>query len=153
MYVLVYNNEGAAGVVKVYPSGKIVPTGGAASTYTSLANISYPVASIKWHNFKLTAGWKSADPAFHTGSPAYAVINGVVYVGGALNDQKASSGLWTSIPASIQTSDQVFVEVATTGSTTGSADFAENDGLAGSTPVANAQQFTSLAGIAYPLSA
>jgi len=152
MYVLVYTYAGAAGLLTINPNGKVVATGSGAHGYTSLAGISYPVASTKWHNFTLTASWKSADSQYHTGSPAYVVINGVVYVGGGLTGTKALDGLWTELPAAIQPSTQVFAEVDA-GGTFGSVDFAQNYGIVNSSPVANSMKFTSLAALEYPPSA
>jgi len=152
MYVLVYTFGGDSGLITIYPNGKIIASGADATSYTSLANISYPVASTKWHAFTLIDNWKSADPTYHTGAPSYVVINGVVYVGGAMTGTKAPNGFWTPIPTAVQPPAQVFAEVDM-GGAPGEVDFAESDGLASSASFSNAKKFTSLASIAYPLSA
>ena len=51
---------------------------------TSLAGVSFPVASTTWHTFALEAGWKSGAAKFNTAAPAYAIIGGS-YIGSMWN--------------------------------------------------------------------
>lgn len=151
LFLTVYTVDGASpGVVEILPQGEVDFAGAGASSYTSLAAISFPVASTKWHNFKLVDDWKSAAKKSGTAAPSYAVVNGVVYLNGAMYQSPASNGLWTVLPAAARTADVTDVEVSTTSTSVGAVTFAAKLGLAGSMPFSNAQMFTSLAGIAYP---
>ncbi len=153
MFISMYTFEGTSpGVVEIEPQGEVDVSGGNSTGYTSLASISFPVRGTKWHNFTLAAGWKTGVSKFDTATPAYAVINGVMYLNGSLYQPTPGTGLWTTIPAAVRTHDQVFIEVNTTSSTVGAVDMAQNLGLINSAPFSDAQDFTSLAGIAYPLS-
>src|SRR5260370_4886320 len=48
-------------------------------------------AVIRWHALHLRNGWVSSNGAYQTGSPSYAVSNGVVYLSGSLNQPSGSS--------------------------------------------------------------
>jgi hypothetical protein len=150
MYVSVYTFDGSTGFLEILPTGQVDPEGADAASYTSLANISFPVASTAWHDFKLEAGWKSADSAYGTGNPAYAVINGIVYIGGSMDRATGGTGLWTDLPAATRSVDVLEIEVYTVDGTTGAIAITNSLGLVSSNPFTDAEQFTSLAAIAYP---
>jgi hypothetical protein len=67
-------------------------------------------------------------------------------------DQPTSgTGLWTNLPAAARTKTDVLeIEVYTVNGTAGSVAITNSLGLAGSAPFTNAEDFTSLAGVAYP---
>jgi hypothetical protein len=153
LFISVYTLAGTSpGVLEIEPQGEVDVSGGNATGYTSLASISFPVAGTKWHNFKLTGGWKTGVSKFDTATPAYAVINGVVYLNGSLYQPAGGAGLWTTIPAAARPADEVFTMINTTSSTAGVLDLAKNLGIINSAPFSNAQMFTSLAAVAYPSS-
>ena len=150
MYISVYTNEGISpGQVTILPQGEVDIDGGNANGYTSLANISFPVPGTKWHNFTLESGWKPYT-SFADTAPAYAVINGVVYLNGAMHQPLTGGNVWANIPAGAQTADVADIEVLTTGGSAGAVKLTPRRGIASSTPGINAQTMTSLAGIAYP---
>jgi hypothetical protein len=150
LFITVYTVDGSSpGVVEILPQGEVDMAGVGAPGYTSLASISFPVAGTKWHKFKLEAGWKPFTK-FDTVAPAYAVVNGVVYLDGAMYQAPAGDGLWTSIPAAARAADDVAFEVMTTSDSVGAVTMAASQGLVSSRPLSNAQMMTSLAGIAYP---
>jgi len=151
MYVSTYTFDGTTGWLHIQSTGQVYAEGAEATAYTNLASISFPVASTKWHSFALTAGWKSGAGQFHTAAPAYAVINGVVYLTGSMRQPVSGTGLWTFIPAPARTTRDVLeIEVDTAKGSTGAIAMTNSLGLAGSEPFSNARAFTSLAGIAYP---
>jgi hypothetical protein len=151
-FMSVYTFDGSTGSITIRPNGQVLINGADASSYTSLANISFPVTGTKWTNFKLEDGWKSGFTAFHTASPAYAIINGVVYLTGTMLGQKAPNGLWTELPKGVKTAvDVLELEVYTSGPN-GAIAVTNSGGVVASSPFSYAQGCTSLGGIAYPQS-
>ena len=151
MYVSTYTFDGSTGYLHIQSTGQVYAEGTGAADYTNLASISFPVASTKWHNFTLTAGWKSGASQFHTAAPAYAVINGVVYLTGSMHQPVSGTGLWTFSPrprAAPATCSRSRLD--TSKGSTGSVAMTNSLGLVSSEPFSNARAFTSLAGIAYP---
>ena len=153
MYLSVYTFDGSTGWLQIRPNGQVNAEGSGAAQYTSLAGISFPVASTTWHNFKLEAGWKSGASRFSTAAPAYAVINGIVYTTGSMYQASGSTGLWTDLPAAARSTDVLEIEVYTVNGTAGAVAITNSLGLVSGNPFSNAEAFTSLAGIAYPPSA
>lgn len=154
MYILVYTFGGIApGWLQINPTGKVYVFGSHAASYTSLANISYPAAGAKWHNFTLEDGWKSGQATFGTAAPGYAIVNGVVYLNGSMSGAAAVNGLWTTLPAGVRTAADVLeIEVYTANGSAGGIAVTDRLGLVSSTPFSDAQAFTSLAAITYPQS-
>jgi len=150
MYVSVYTFDGSTGFLEIMPTGQVDVEGADAASYTSLASISFPVASTKWHDFKLEAGWKSGASTFGTAAPSYAVINGIVYITGSIDRAPGGTGLWTDLPAAARSTDVLEIEVYTVDGTTGAIAVTNSLGLVSSNPFTDAEQFTSLAAIAYP---
>lgn len=153
MFILVYTFDGVSGWLEIMPTGKVYVFGSNARSYTSLANISYPAAGAKWHNFTLEDGWKSGQAKFGTAAPSYTIINGIVYLNGSLTAAPAENGLWTTLPAGVRTAADVLeIEVYTANGSAGGIAVTNRLGLVSSNPFSNAQAFTSLTGIAYPQS-
>jgi hypothetical protein len=153
MYLSVYTFDGSTGWLQILPNGQVNAEGSEAAQYTSLAGISFPVASTTWHSFKLEAGWKSGASRFSTAAPAYAVINGIVYTTGSMYQASGDTGLWTDLPAAARSKDVLEIEVYTVDGTVGAVAITNSLGLVSSNPFSNAEALTSLAGIAYPPSA
>jgi osmotically-inducible protein OsmY len=151
LYISVYTFDGSSGFLEILKSGQVYVQGAQSNEFTSLAAVSFPVASTKWHDFKLEAGWKSDAKTYGTGSPAYAVVNGVVYLNGSMDQPTPGTGLWTNLPAAARTKTDVLeIEVYAVNGTTGSIAITNSLGLVSSMPFTNAEDFTSLAGVAYP---
>jgi hypothetical protein len=150
MWISVYAFDGTTGWLQILPDGDVDASGTEAADYTSLASISFPVASTTWHNFKLEAGWKSGASKFGTAAPSYAVINGVVYITGSMYQASGDTGLWADLPAAARSTDVLEIEVYMVDGTTGAVAITNSLGLVSSNPFSDAQAFTSLAGIAYP---
>jgi hypothetical protein len=150
LYIQVYTLNGSRGWLLILPNGQVRASGLLAADYTSLAGVSFPVASTKWHPFALEGGWSSTAAAKGTAAPAYAVINGVVYLNGTMAQAYSGFGLWTNLPAAAQASHLLEIEVDTSGGTGGDLGITSSAGLIIGAPFTNAQAFTSLAGVAYP---
>jgi len=150
MWISIYTFDGSTGFVQILPTGQVEVEGTGAASYASLANICFPVASTTWHTFKLVAGWKSGATHFNTAAPSYAVINGVVYLTGAMFQASGNTGLWTDLPVAARSKDVLEIEVYTVNGTAGGVAITNSLGLVSSNPFSNAETFTSLAGIAYP---
>jgi len=153
MYITVYTLDGSTGWLTINAKGQVNVLGNDSTGYTSLANISFPVASTKWHLFPLTGGWTSDAHNAHTAAPSYAVVNGIVFLTGSMHQTSGSTGLWTRIPAAARPSDVVHIQVYTAGGTNGTLAMSTSLGLIGSNPFSQASDFSSLAGVAYPPSA
>jgi hypothetical protein len=150
LFISVYTVDGdTPGEIEIEPQGEVDIAGLGSAGYTSLATISFPVAATKWHKFKLTSGWKPFTK-FDTAVPAYAVVNGIVYLDGAMKQSPAGTGLWTILPAATRTVHVVDIEVLTTSGTVGALTLTSNPAIASSQPASNAETMTSLAGVAYP---
>jgi hypothetical protein len=150
MWISVYAFDGTTGWLQILPDGDVDASGTEAAGYTSLASISFPVASTTWHNFKLEAGWKSGASKFGTAAPSYAVINGVVYITGSMYQASGDTGLWADLPAAARSTDVLEIEVYMVDGTTGAVAITNSLGLVSSNPFSYAEEFTSLAGLAYP---
>ncbi len=150
MYFDIYSYQSHSGGLEVELNGDVRAFGSNVNAFSSLAGLAYPVASTKWHNFKLTDGWKVAPASDGCGAPAYTTINGVVYLTGGLTQPKPETGLWTDpMPAATQPKDSLNIEVYTWLGAPGALSLS-NLGVAGSYQADTAQRFTSLAGVAYP---
>lgn len=59
---------------------------GGGAGYAATTASSHPAAASKitWHSLSLRNGWASGASLFHTGSPKYTVIDGVVYLTGVV---------------------------------------------------------------------
>jgi hypothetical protein len=124
--------------------------GYAASTVTS-----HPAATkISWHNLSLRNGWHAAAKGYDTGTPAYTVSNGIVYLTGALSraNQSATLGLVGVLPKSARPKhllEFTGYNYAAAGETSiavypnGNVDVYGNGG--------DENYFSSLAGIEFPL--
>lgn len=152
IFLSVYTVDGTKpGLIEIVPQGEVEVTGAGATGFTSLANISFPVAATKWHKFKLESGWRASQ--FEGGPPVYAVVNGVVYLSGGIHQPHPGGGVWTNIPAAARPAGVVDIEVATTSGTVGALTLTSRLGHVSSMPFSNARMMTSLAGVSYPPSA
>jgi hypothetical protein len=152
LYIMVYTFDGNPGWILIEPTGVVEVSGSDSSGFTSLAGISYPVASAKWHKFTLGNHWISGYSNYKTASPEYAAINGIVYLNGSVAQTTIDKGIWASLPVAARPADAVQVEVLVANGYAGAVTLVKSQGHAYSYPFENAEQFTSLAGISYPAS-
>jgi hypothetical protein len=152
LYILVYTQDGSPGWLTIKPSGAVTADGSSASEFTSLAGVSFPVASTNWHKFALIDDWVSGYGTYHSASPEYTVINGVVYLNGSISQTSVSSSAWTNLPAAAKPADRILIQTAVANSSSGTIALTNPQAEIFSTPYSTSEQFTSLAGIAYPSS-
>jgi hypothetical protein len=137
--------------LEITKTGLIEPFDLTDPSQASLDGISFPLASAKltWHNFKLVDGWHSSASTYGTGNPAWAVAGPIVYLAGSMSFDAPGSALFAFAKKPAPTATQVIRLVYTFDGTTGGITTGTFD-TASSTPASDAEDYTSLAAIAYP---
>lgn len=154
-YLSVYTNNGTIGLLEVDQNGDLSAYDGGAQQYTSLAGVSFPVPSAA-HKLALDNGWQSAQALYTTGDPSYSVSGGVVYLSGSVRQPSGSNQIFAVLPKAARPTHYLYIKVmvytpdnvahaGTVRIDPGGAVWAYSQ-----TP-GDAQHFTSLAGISYPL--
>jgi hypothetical protein len=147
LYIEVYTSGGAPGTLIVYSNGEVDAFNGDSNAFTSLAGVSYPLASIKPHSLKLEHGWVSDQAIYGSGNPGYAISRGVVYLSGSLHGGTKPVAL--VLPKAARPPHEMYRSVYTSDGSTGTVAIRPNGQvqLFG----ASAADFTSLAAISYPV--
>ncbi len=107
-----YAFSGAAGVLYINPAGTMLAYGGNASSYTSLAGISYPAAESAPPSqpFSLVNGWQSSQGEYNTGDPAYFVSGGIVHLSGSMhNPAPSASSEFAQIPPAAEPGGSMYL--------------------------------------------
>jgi hypothetical protein len=156
MYLTVYTYDGTLGLVEIEPNGTMYTYMGGAQQYTSLAGISFPAAADTVHKLALDNGWVSGEPAHDTGDPSYWVSGGVAHLSGSVYQPSGTSQIFAVLPKADRPAHDMYIQVMVyTPDNTSYAGtvLIEPDGAmwAYSQAPGNAQQYTSLAGISFPL--
>jgi hypothetical protein len=154
MYVTVYTGDGTIGELVLEPGdGEMQAFGPSASSFISLAGVSYPVAKTAWHKLKLLHGWAADHDLTNSGNPSYAVMGGVVYLAGTLHQLVGGSGEFAVLPRGSRPTRTLFIKTYNS-ATTAVALMIEPSGkmFAVSAPASVAQGLTSLAAISFPIS-
>ncbi len=150
LYLPIYTNGGSEGSLKVTPQGtlQLAVTGGS-KLFSSLAGISYPVA-LASQQLKLQHGWQPGPSSSLTGAPSVSSSKGIVYLSGTLRRPAGSSlAAVTQLPAGDRPSHWLYFPVYTLGGTEGSLSIAPDGRV--SVYGSFTQQFTSLAGLHFPV--
>src|SRR5215813_10819854 len=149
-YITVYTFDGSFGTLLIEPSGLAFAYSGQATSFTSLASVSYPVASAPSHMLPLHNGWHSEQGVYNTGDPAYHVSGGVVYLSGSLATSGTNS-IITILPLGARPAHNLYIKAYTVSSSVGTV-LIQADGTmwAYSPNPTNARKFTSLATISFP---
>jgi hypothetical protein len=86
IYLDVYTLNGTYGVLRIDTYGNISTYGGTggSTSYTSLAGVSFPSASVLQWPVSLENGWQSAQSIWNTGNPAVSISNNVVHLSGGV---------------------------------------------------------------------
>lgn len=150
LYLSVYTYASTTGVVRIDTNGAMYAYGGKATSFTSLAGISWPIAALGTGQLltPLENGWQSADSQWDTGDPSYHINDGVVHLSGSLNGQAANSWYFAQLPPAARPDHSQMIDVYTYGGTPGML-VVRNDGPIGAAQ-GQAVQYTSLAGVTYP---
>lgn len=106
-----------------------------------------------WQSLYLLNGWQSANGTWTSGDPEYCVANGMVYLGGSLTQSSAAGGEIAQLPPQALPTSPLYLSVYTYEGAVGTlyigADgsmYVSDDSITG-----RASQFTSLAGISFPV--
>lgn len=150
-YFSVYTYQGPAGNLDIQSNGWMYVWGGNSTQFTSLAGISFPVAGSALQPLSLDWDYQSANSQYGTGDPSYLVSDGAVHLAGSATSTDPSSFL-ADIPPGIAPDHCVETPVYTFGGTVESLVVEEYDSyLAYDANIDYSAQFTSLAGVDYPL--
>ena len=154
MYLTVYTYAGTHGVVLIDTDGTMYAYGGAATSFTSLAGISFPASwTTEQPITSFEYGWKSADSQWGTGNPSYYVSDGVVHLSGSVYNPNGTNYNIAQLPPAARPAADTLATVYTYGGTVGMLNVF-TDGTTGTSEMtgteAHATAFTSLAGVAYP---
>jgi hypothetical protein len=154
MYVTVYTADGTIGEFVLQPGdGEMQAVGSNASSFISLAGVSYPVAKTAWHKLTLLHGWKADHGLTNTGDPSYAVIGGVVYLAGTLHQLAGGSTEFAVLPRGARPAHTVFIKTYHSFATAVGVRIEPSGKMfAFSSPASTAQGLTSLAVISFPIS-
>jgi hypothetical protein len=87
-YLSTYTFGGKPGIIRIETNGTMNAYGGSATSYTSLAGISFPAAAYAppGQSLSLINDWKSADSVYGSGAPSYIVTNGIVHLSGSMTN-------------------------------------------------------------------
>ena len=158
MYLTVYTYGGTMGLLEIDTNGMLYAYNGGAQQYTSLAGVSFRVASATMNKLALINGWQSAQPVYGTGDPSYSVKNGVVHLSGSLLQPPATATgqMFAVLPKAARPAHYLYIKamVYSPGSAAnaGTVVITPNGEMyAYSLTASYAQQYTSLEGISYPL--
>jgi hypothetical protein len=153
MFLTVYTYFGSTGTLLIEPTGKLEVFGSEASSFTSLAGLSYPVASTRWHALVLQSTWIPSTLPAGVGHPAYAVVNGVVFLTGGAQQITAGSIVFAQMPRSARSKHELSaLTYASDEQWAGVTSFGRYL-FAFSQPPSVSETFTSLAGLSYPIGA
>jgi hypothetical protein len=150
LYIRTYTAGGVVGTLAILPDGAILAYGARSRLFLSLAGVSFPNAKFKWHKIALT-GWQSEQSLSGTGDPAYGIAGPIVYLNGSMG-QTTGSIIFAATPAAIRPKHELNIEVYTNLSTYGQIQITKPSLYVESVPAIDAEDFTSLAGVSYPLS-
>jgi hypothetical protein len=154
-YIPVYTNSGTTGWLIAYPSGEIVALGNASQAFTSLAGVSYPQARATRHVLTLKNGWRSCLARCRTGKPSFRVAGGVVYLSGGMFQPGSvpAKEQFGVLPRWARPFHTLYIQDYTVNGSLGTIQIKPNGTMwADGSPFSQAQSFTSLEGISFPVS-
>jgi hypothetical protein len=136
-------SQGSIHTLKVAPG-----QGTAHSTVTS---------GVPWNSIVLQNGWTSSNATFGTGNPKVALQGNVVYLSGSLNQSSGTNNVFGFLPSTFRPTHNLYMPVFTFGGNMGTL-YVGKDGTMEmfantncNSTQNNAQCFTSLASISYPI--
>jgi hypothetical protein len=143
---------GVPGTVEIRPNGAMTASSpaGSARLLTSLEAVSYPAAGGRWTTMKLRTGWQSGASAFSTGSPAYTVRNGIVYLAGSLVGNPASR-TFAKLGKNARPRSVLYISVYNSGGTAGDVVIYPSGAIQSYGATSDTQ--TALDGVSFPTAA
>ena len=114
------------------------------------AGVSASAPAFLWHTLPLENGWKSASkPALVTGTPAWALSKGVLYLRGAIMQPAAGgSDTFAQLPQAAWPAGNLYFDVWTNGDVSGVVYVTKTGQM--EAYAGNAAVMTSLAAVSYP---
>jgi len=109
--------------------GAIVGAGSA-----SAATAAPAVTGVTWHQLTPINGWQSGESHYGTGSPAWTVRNGVVYLSGSVLQPSGNSGEFAVLPPAARPSRVLYIAVYTLDDTQGFLKLALDNGWVSGEP-------------------
>jgi hypothetical protein len=98
MYLAIYTNGDTIGELVIDANGSIQARGAGAQRFSSLAGVSYPVASAVRKKLTLLTGWTPDQVTVNVGAPAYSVIGHVVYLSGMMTRNQGAPDEFAVLP-------------------------------------------------------
>jgi hypothetical protein len=152
LYLNVNTIGNSTGVLEIDPSGVMHAYQGGAQSFTSLAGVSFPAATTATQPLSLLNGWQSGQSAFGTGDPAYTVTGGVVHLSGSLHQPSGTGEEFTVLPPAARPAHDLWIMTYTADGAVGALEIMTDGEVDAFNNTGNAaQQYTSLAAIAYPI--
>jgi len=107
-------------------------------------------ANVTWHNLTLINGWQNGSG---TASPLYAISNGVVYLDGGIAQPSPGGQVFAVLPKAARPSHAIYRSITGFGGTEVTLLILPNGEMQAysTNPTTTAQQFSSLAGVSFPV--
>jgi hypothetical protein len=127
-----------------------VPAQATASSPASSAAPGIPASGVTWHKLKLINGWH-AGTGFGTGTPRWAVKDGIVYLAGSVVNTHATDFVFAVLPKAARSGHELYINIYTVDYTRGQLRVFPSGQLNVSGPNSSdqAKQFSSLAGVSF----
>lgn len=140
------------GILRITPNGTMQAYSAFAKTETWLGGVAFPVASATSHKLGLVNGWVSGQSRWRTGDPTWSVSGGVVHLTGSLIQHSAGAAKFATLPPGARPKHSLYIKVYTYGGSVGTLYIQPNGIIQAYSPTtADAQDYTSLAAISFPL--
>jgi hypothetical protein len=117
------------------------------------ATVAQPTTTWHWHRLSLLHNWHSSAAVYGTGSPSFAVTNGVVYLSGSLHHAPNGHSEFAVLPSWARPKHALYISVYANSEAIGTLYIGGGNGQmeAYSPDGSSAQLFTSLAGVSFAL--
>jgi hypothetical protein len=112
MYLSVYTYGGTTGAVTIYTNGAMYAWGGKATSFTSLAGVTYPAPGTAETPLTPLNGWQAGGSQEGHG-PSYYISNGVVYLDGAVLNTGSLSSPFAVLPPAARPTHALYLTVGT----------------------------------------
>jgi hypothetical protein len=112
-------------------------------------NAANTAATVSFSNVHLENGWLSDNTTFDCGHPAASIQSGIVYLAGCMHQPSGTSDNFAQLPQNLRPAHNLWLPVYTFGGTEGSIEIAADGNMYAF--AGDAQLYTSLAGISYPV--
>jgi hypothetical protein len=144
---------GTSGDLMIGPDGSMYAYGGNATGFTSLAGVSFPAAQSAppGQPLSLINGWQSAGPSYGTGDPAYFVSGGVVHLSGSLLGVTPQGSVFATLPPGARPASVLEINVYAYEGVLATLMIYPDGRMTAFNGDFNANDFTSLAGVSFPV--